>query len=569
MVHRFPTFEIDEPRRELRAGAHVVALQPRVFDLLVYLARNRDRVVPKDELLDEVWSDVVVADGSLQRAVSLLRGTLDNLGAQDAIRTYARRGYRFCVSNTAQAAIAKWDPAAAARRTQADIEAMTPEELQSWTQNAQCHGRNEATIAPLEQAVGIFTARGERRRAAWIAALLAQVRMEWRDFAICSGWFQRAQRLLEGEEVGHEHGYLGYLGSRLCLFQNDLAGAEKLGADTLAIGEKLGDADLRNLGLLCLGEAQVFLGRVREGLAALDEAGASVAADGLSTWAGAIVYCGVIYTCMTRADWQRAGQWTEQFSRWGEGRGLTSYPGLCRMHRAEVFTVRGKLRDAEEELRLSHETLSPNSPWVEGEVWRVQGETMLAQGDLAGARAAFERSMEFGWEVQYELGLILLEQDKPGDAADAIGRALAENAYSCCSRRGRALASLTVAAARAGRLEDARKALAEAEAKPELISTAALQNQIAVARAEIAAAEDRKRDAIGLLREAIRRWMQMEALLAAGRTRCRLAELLSEEGDIEFARMEYKAAEALFADAGAEPLLKKVRQKVKKLPSVA
>jgi DNA-binding winged helix-turn-helix (wHTH) protein len=96
MVHRFPSFEIDEPARELRAGSRVLALQPRVFDLLVYLAKNRGRVVPKDELLDTLWADVTVADGSLQRAVSLARAALAEAGAPDVIRTHARRGYRFC-----------------------------------------------------------------------------------------------------------------------------------------------------------------------------------------------------------------------------------------------------------------------------------------------------------------------------------------------------------------------------------------------------------------------------------------------------------------------------------------
>lgn len=408
MVHRFSAFEIDEPRRELRAGNGVVALQPRVFDLLVYLVKNRERVVPKDELLDVVWSDVVVADGSLQRAVSLLRGTLERLGAPEAIRTYARKGYRFC-AEAAPAASPAWDPAAASRITQADIERMTPAALQEWAQNAQCHGKNEPAIAPLEQAVAVFTASGQLRRAAWIAVLLAQVRMDWRDLAICSGWYHRAQRLLEGLEIGPEHGYLYFLGSHLAFFQNDLEVAKALGEQTWEIGVKLGNRDLQNLGLLCVGEAKVFLGDVREGLAALDEAGVAVSADGLNSWVGALIYCGVIYTCMTRFDWHRAGEWTEQFARWGERRGLVSYPGLCRMHRAEVLTMRGKLREAEEEIRLTHETLCPNSPWVEGEVWRVQGETMLAQGDVGGARSAFEKAMKAGWDVQFELALILME----------------------------------------------------------------------------------------------------------------------------------------------------------------
>lgn len=563
MVHRFPTFEIDEPRREVRSGREVVSLQPRVFDLLVYLVKNRDRVVPKDELLNVVWSDVVVADGSLQRAVSLLRATLEKFGAGHAVRTHARRGYRFCTDEEAPVSGKPWDPEAAGKRTFAEIEAMSSEDLQTWAQNAQCHGRNEPAIVPLEQAVGAFLADGKNRRAAWIATLLAQVRMEWRDFALSSGWYHRARRLLEGEPVGREQGYLSFLGSRLAFFENDLATAAALGEETRAIGDTLRDPDLQNLGLLCIGEAKVFLGEVRPGLAALDEAGVAVAADRLSPWAGALVYCGVIYTCMTRSDWQRAGEWTEQFSRWGEDKGLTSYPGLCRMHRAEVLTVRGHLREAEEELRLSHEILTPNSPWLEGEIWRVQGETMLLQEDFAAARSAFARAMEIGWEVQLELALVQLGEGKFAAAAETLTCALTENAYSCRSRRGRALCALAIAASRAGRLQEAKRALAEVDHVPDLISTPGLQNYALTARAEIAAAEGNRREAVRLLREAIRAALAMQAPLAAAQSRRRLAALLVEEGDLEFARLELKAAEALLTEAG--PSLKNVRAELRKL----
>jgi DNA-binding winged helix-turn-helix (wHTH) protein len=563
MVHRFPTFEIDEPRREVRSGREVVSLQPRVFDLLVYLVKNRDRVVPKDELLDVVWSDVVVADGSLQRAVSLLRATLEKFGAGDAVRTHPRRGYRFCADAPEAAPGAAWDPAVAARRTLADIDRMSPQDLQAWAQNAQCHGKNEAAVAPLEEAVGAFSAAGENRRAGWIATLLAQVRMEWRDLALCRGWHQRARRLLEGEPPGREHGYLGYLGSRLALFQNDMETAALLGEETRAIGEKLRDPDLLNLGLLCLGEAKVFRGEILDGLAALDEAGVAVTADRLSPWAGAVVYCGVIYTCMTRSDWPRAGEWTEQFTRWGEDKGLTSYPGLCRLHRAEVLTVRGRLREAEEELRLAHEILTPNSPWLEGEVWRVEGETMLAQEDFAAARAAFARAMAAGWEVQLELALVQLGEGHADAAANTLTQALTENTYSCRSRRGRALCALIVAASRAGRLAEARKTLAEIERAPELTSTPGLQVHSTAARAELAAAESRHGEAIRLLREAVRAALAMEALLAAGQLRCRLATLLSGEGDWEFARLEWQAAETLLAEAS--PCLKRIRAELRKL----
>jgi DNA-binding winged helix-turn-helix (wHTH) protein len=99
MIHRFATFEIDVAARELRVGGRVLDVQPRVFDLLVYLAMNHERVVPKDELLDAVWPGVIVADASLQRAVSLARGALAEASVANAIRTFSRTGYRLCVDS--------------------------------------------------------------------------------------------------------------------------------------------------------------------------------------------------------------------------------------------------------------------------------------------------------------------------------------------------------------------------------------------------------------------------------------------------------------------------------------
>jgi DNA-binding winged helix-turn-helix (wHTH) protein len=56
VVFRFGDHMLDIERRELRRGAEPVALEPQVFDFLVYLVRNRDRVVGKDELIESVWA---------------------------------------------------------------------------------------------------------------------------------------------------------------------------------------------------------------------------------------------------------------------------------------------------------------------------------------------------------------------------------------------------------------------------------------------------------------------------------------------------------------------------------
>ena len=79
------------------------------LDLLLYLVENRDRVVGKEELLDSLWPGVIVTESSLQRAVSLARAALQQGGLREAIRNYARRGYRFLANDS--------PPAAETRRT--------------------------------------------------------------------------------------------------------------------------------------------------------------------------------------------------------------------------------------------------------------------------------------------------------------------------------------------------------------------------------------------------------------------------------------------------------------------
>jgi pimeloyl-ACP methyl ester carboxylesterase len=100
MRWRFGDYELDVARRELRVGGEARPLQPQVLAVLAYLVRHRDRVVPKEEILRELWPDAVVTDASLQRAVSLVRRAL-RPADRGLLRTHARQGYRFVGDATA------------------------------------------------------------------------------------------------------------------------------------------------------------------------------------------------------------------------------------------------------------------------------------------------------------------------------------------------------------------------------------------------------------------------------------------------------------------------------------
>src|SRR5215468_12342380 len=96
MVFRFGDHVLDIERRELRRGAEPVALEPQVFDLLVYLVRNRGRVVSKDDLIDGVWGGRIVSDSALTTRLNAIRKAVNDSGAeQRLIRTVPRGGVRF------------------------------------------------------------------------------------------------------------------------------------------------------------------------------------------------------------------------------------------------------------------------------------------------------------------------------------------------------------------------------------------------------------------------------------------------------------------------------------------
>jgi DNA-binding winged helix-turn-helix (wHTH) protein len=93
---RFWEFELDLERRALTRKGEPMHLQPKVIELLVYLAENRDRVVPKQELLDALWPNTAVSESALTSAVRDARAALgDQASPKRSIKTAARRGYRF------------------------------------------------------------------------------------------------------------------------------------------------------------------------------------------------------------------------------------------------------------------------------------------------------------------------------------------------------------------------------------------------------------------------------------------------------------------------------------------
>ncbi|KRQ17742.1 winged helix-turn-helix domain-containing tetratricopeptide repeat protein [Bradyrhizobium manausense] len=94
--YRFSQFEIDPGRQEVRRAGESVHIEPQVFDLIVHLVRNRDRIVSKDELIDEIWNGRVISEAALSSRINGARRALGDTGNDQLfIKTLHKRGFRF------------------------------------------------------------------------------------------------------------------------------------------------------------------------------------------------------------------------------------------------------------------------------------------------------------------------------------------------------------------------------------------------------------------------------------------------------------------------------------------
>jgi DNA-binding winged helix-turn-helix (wHTH) protein/TolB-like protein len=96
MIYRFDTFSLDTEKFVIFNGSDKLSLEPRVFDLMLYLIENRDRLVSKDELIESLWGGRVITDSALNTCIRSVRRALDdNRERQNFIRTFPKRGFQF------------------------------------------------------------------------------------------------------------------------------------------------------------------------------------------------------------------------------------------------------------------------------------------------------------------------------------------------------------------------------------------------------------------------------------------------------------------------------------------
>jgi DNA-binding CsgD family transcriptional regulator len=439
-----------------------------------------------------------------------------------------------------------------------EAEPLAPEDLELLTMSLLMLARDDQAVATLERAHQLYSERGETLRAArsatWIGMNLAYRGL----IGPATGWLGRAQRLLEAwPEQTAEHGLLLIP----LVFQHEAAGdfvqAAAVARDAAAIGERFGDRDLFAMALHAEGHMLVKAGRVREGLALLDESMVVVTTQELLPFVVGIVYCGVILACSDAFEVARARQWTQALTDWKERQPeLIAFTGRCLVHRAEILQLGGSWADALEEARLAGRRFVETKNPAVGVAHYRQAELLRLQGEFDAAEEAYRAASRFGWEPQPGLAQLRLAQGKVEAALAAIRRANAEVTEPL--KRAALLPAQAEIALAAGEVEEARTACLELHDLAEHYESAMLDAIVTHAEGVVALADGDAPSALARLRHAQRIWLELDAPYEVARARELIAKACAALGDDEAGVLELEAARELFERLGAAPDLARV-----------
>jgi len=329
------------------------------------------------------------------------RAALRSGGVDDAIRTYARRRYRFIPElvggaadrsggdDTTDVTEAKalfdsgsWTEAANAFERADSRRPLAAAELECWGIALQCAGTTPAAVEP----------------------------------------FQRAATLLDGLALCEQHGHLAWMRSWLASYEGAPSRTLDHARETVDIGRQLGNSDLEAIGLLFWGIALQASGDAQRGLELQDEAGAVVLTGSVTPLLGGLVYCGLIGGCCNTGDWPRAGQWSESFSAWCRRNGVQRFSGSCLLHRVEVFVARGELDRAEDEIRQNDGILRMNGEWAIAAAQRFLGDIHFLRGEFQPAETAYRTAYEHGTDPHPGYALLLHRRGHSQAAIRALRR---------------------------------------------------------------------------------------------------------------------------------------------------
>jgi DNA-binding CsgD family transcriptional regulator len=431
---------------------------------------------------------------------------------------------------------------------------LAPADLELLARAAALSGRDEEYLKVLERLHGAYLDVKQGLRAARAAFWLGLRLFSLAEPGRAGGWIARAHRLVESEgQRCVEEGYLLLPVVQRSLAAGDFKAAYDAATRAADIGDRFRETDLSIFARNLQGRALMRQGRIKDGLALLDEVMVVAATGQLSPIVTGLIYCSAIAACQQVYVLDRAREWTSALARWCEAQPqLVTFSGICLVHRAEIKELSGAWPEAFEEARRASERLSraidskdsADAIYQQGEIHRLRGE-------LTQAEDAYRAASQLGREPQPGLALLRMIQGRPDAAVHGIRRALGAATESL--QRTRLLPATVEIMLAVGEIDEARRAGGELEEIAARFDTEVLGAMAAHARGAVQLAEGAATAALGPLRRAFAVWQQVGAPYLAARVRVLVGLACQALGDRDGSTLELDAARSTFARLGAQP----------------
>ncbi|MDQ3994906.1 MAG: adenylate/guanylate cyclase domain-containing protein [Actinomycetota bacterium] len=428
------------------------------------------------------------------------------------------------------------------------------EDLELLADAAYWTGKLDEAVELRERAHAAYLRDGEKTKAAMLALVISQDYWGKAALSVSSGWFCKAERLLEDEPESVAHGYLAFAHGINAATEGDLDKSIARMDDASEFAKRYSDPNLDAIARVLKGRSLVLKGDTAAGLTLLDEATAAAVSGELQPYATGLIYCCTITSCHGVGDYRRAAEWTEAASRWCDRQDLAGFPGACRVHHASMMRLRGDWSGAEAQAVQACEELRGYDAWTTAAGFYEIGEIRRRRGDFAAAEDAYAQAKEWGRDPHPGLALLRLAQGKTDAAAAAIKRALA--ATSDPVARIRRLPAQVEIALAAGEFRTAREAAAELESLADAYKvgaerTPAFEAAVCLAWGQIRLAENDPEGAIRELERAVGTWRAIGAPYEVAEAQMLLGFALQRSGDEDGARDELVAAKGAFERLGA------------------
>jgi class 3 adenylate cyclase len=424
-------------------------------------------------------------------------------------------------------------------------------------------GRPDEATEALERAFAGLTDAGRRVDAAGVAFRLCYEAFRSLNVAVAGGWLAQAERLLADEPESAIHAWPLVFHSLGALMATRIDEGIEIAGRAMDVARRTGNADALYQAMSFSGMAHVFKGDLPAGLALIDEAAAAASTSQLELRTTSDIYCNTISCCRSVGDLGRAAQWADEGERWMRRQSVGGYPGICRIHRAEIKMLRGEWAAAEQEARQAGEELIRYRLLdAVGFAYYQVGEVRLRMGDLDAAAEAFDRAYEYGHDAQPGLALLQLARGEVADARRSLDRVLVAAAgtdgVADRTARARLLPAKVDIDLAAHDLDAARAAVEELESIASDFAQPLFRAGALTARGELLLGQDKASEASPVLGQSWRLWQSTNLPYESARARLHYAEALVAEGDVTTAHRDLVAARSVFERLGASLDLERV-----------